>query len=285
MSQLPMRVLVKGASTVNWVSWMGGPRTDFTFPRVVEEQLLVAGQACDVRTVTMASEKTSAILASWQREVVSWSPDVIVLVYGHYETIHYVLPRWLERHANSLKAKPRWWSQFYRQKLLRPMWMTLAKLQAALDTRLDSTIRRRRPQRVAADLRAYIDNVQQVGSPLVFCFELLPPHEKYHAWFPGMPERIEVMNAAISDMVTRVGRDNVRHFKVRPVLEAHNGGDLVDATPDGFHYSPAFHRAVGEALAAEILAWAATQPHLGASRAAAPEAAPEVNDRIHGGAR
>jgi hypothetical protein len=32
---LPMRVLVKGASTVLWISGMGGPRKEFTFPRAL----------------------------------------------------------------------------------------------------------------------------------------------------------------------------------------------------------------------------------------------------------
>src|SRR3546814_15684162 len=90
MSELPLRVLVKGASTVNWTSWMGGPRTDFTFPRALEEQLLQDGRPCEVRTITMTSEKTSTILGTWQREILGYSPEVIVLVYGHYETIHQI---------------------------------------------------------------------------------------------------------------------------------------------------------------------------------------------------
>ncbi|WP_110208494.1 SGNH/GDSL hydrolase family protein [Nocardioides daejeonensis] len=260
--QMPLRVLVKGASTVNWTSWMGGPRTDFTFPRVIEEQLLADGRACEVQTISMTSEKTSTILGTWQREILGFSPDAIVLLYGHYETIHLFLPRWLERHANSLKAKPRWWSQLYREKVLRPVWMVLARLQARLDTVLDPTIRRNRPKHVAADLRAYIEHVQKVGSPLVFCLELLPPTSRYQSWFPGMEARMEVMNTAIREMVEEVGLDNVRYLRVRPLVDAAAGGDLEIATPDGFHYSPAMHRAVGEALATRIRDWAETQPHL-----------------------
>lgn len=260
--QLPMRVLVKGASTVNWTSWMGGPRTDFTFSRVVEERLLDDGRPCEVRTVTMTSEKTSAILSTWQREILGYSPDVIVLVYGHYETIHLFLPRWLERHANSLKARPRRLSRLYRDRVLRPVWMALARLQARLDTVLDPTVRRSRPRDVAADLGRYIEHVQKVGSPLVFCFELLPPTTRYQSWFPGMAARMEVMNRAIEQMVDRVDLPQVRWFRVSALLEEAAGGDPEEATPDGFHYSPALHRAIGEALAREIADWAETQPHL-----------------------
>ncbi len=262
MTQMPLRVLVKGASTVNWTSWMGGPRTDFIFPRVVEEQLLADDRPCVVNTISMTSEKTSKILSTWQREILGFSPDVIVLLYGHYETIHLFLPRWLERHANSLRVRPRWWSRLYRDKVLRPTWMLLAQLQAKLDIALDPTIRRNRPKHVAADLRAYIDQVRQVGSPLVFCFELLPPTARYQSWFPGMAARMAVMNTAIEQMVAETGLSDVRYFKVRPLVDKVAGGDQELATPDGFHYSPDMHRAIGEALAAEITDWAETQPHL-----------------------
>ncbi len=262
---LPVRVLVKGASTVNWVSFMGGPRTDFIFPRVIEQELLARGRPTDVETSSMTSQRASTVLRTWQTEVLGFSPDVIVLVYGHYETIHLFLPRWLEVHANSLKARPRRWSALYRRAVLRPVWKLLAQAQAKLDTVLDPTLRRGRPQQVAADLREYIAHVQKVGSPLVYVFELLPPGTRYQSWFPGMTRRIEVMNATLEAMVADVGLDRVRWFRVGDLVERHAGGDVDVAIPDGFHYSPAMHRHIGEALAADITAWAATQPHLATS--------------------
>lgn len=262
LSPLPVRVLVKGASTVNWVSWMGGPRTDFTFPRVIEAELAAAGRPSLVQSITMTSEKTHSILDTWQREVLNFSPDVIVLVYGHYETIHLFLPRWFERHANSLKGRPRRFAMAYRSRLLRPLWMALARLQAKLDSTIDPTVRRSRPRNVAADLERYITHVQKVGSPLVILFELLPPSARYRSWFPGMTARMAEMNTAISRMVTKVDLPNVTYFRVSELVAEHAGGDLEVATPDGFHYSPEMHREIGTALASQIDEWAATQPHL-----------------------
>lgn len=259
---LPLRVLVKGASTVNWVSFMGGPRDDFIFARVVEEQLLASGRPVDLRTSTMTSERSATILRTWQAEVLGFSPDVIVLVYGHYETIHLFLPRWLEVHANSLKARPTRVSALYRRLVLRPVWKALAQAQARLDTVLDPTLRRGRPRQVAADLRAYVDHVQQVGSPLVYVFELLPPGTRFQSWFPGMTRRIEVMNRTLERMVADVGLDHVRYFRVADLVERHAGGEVDVAIPDGFHYSPEMHRHIGTALAADIQSWAATQTHL-----------------------
>lgn len=267
---LPIRVLVKGASTVNWMSWMGGPRTDFTFPRAIEAELAAKGHPAHVVTMTMTSEQTRTILGTWQREVLGFSPDVIVLAYGHFETIHLFLPRWLERHANSLKAKPRRLSELYRRVLLRPVWMLLARLQARADRVLDPTIRRGRPRRVAADLERYITHVQKVGSPLVFLFELLPPAARYRSWFPGMAARIAVMNEAIEGMVKRVDLPNVRYVRISEFVDKYADGDQELATPDGFHYSPVLHREIGIALAREIEEWASGQPHL-----QLPEAQPD----------
>ncbi|GAA1747361.1 SGNH/GDSL hydrolase family protein [Aeromicrobium alkaliterrae] len=263
---VPLRVLVKGASTVNFTSWMGGPRTDFTFPRVIEEQLLAAGVACEVRQVTMAAERAKTLLPSWQREVLDFSPDVIVLVYGHAETIHLFAPRVLERHVNSLKARPGRVRQAYRRLFLRPAWKLLVRLQAAVDARLGHRFRRRMPRKVAAEVEAYVRQVQTAASPLVFCFEILPPASKAADWFPGMTARVHAVNDAMRAMVARVDRETVRYFDVTPVVTAAVGSDAVAATPDGFHYSPAIHRAVGESLATEILVWAETQPHLGPAR-------------------
>lgn len=262
---VPVRVLIKGASTVNYTSWMGGPRTDFTFPRVVEEQLLAAGYACDVRMVTMAAERATSLLPSWQHEVLNFSPDVIVLVYGHAETIHLFLPRVLERHANSLKAHPGMIRRLYRRVLIKPLWKALVRVQAKLDARVGRLAHRQTPRRVAAEIEAYVKQVRSAASPVVFCFEILPPAPGAAEWFPGMTARVYAMNRAIRAMVERQELDAVRYFEVSPLVDLVAGGDLGEATPDGFHYSPIMHRTIGQTLAGEILQWVGTQPHLGKS--------------------
>ena len=258
---LPLRVLVKGSSVVNQVSWRGGPRTDFTFPRALEEQLLYDGQPCDVRTITAMAETTGPILKTWQQEVIGFSPDVIVLLYGYVETIHGFLPRWLERHANTWKARPRRLRSLYRRTILRRTWKLVAELQMRLDRVIPSS-RRGRNRRVAAHLEEYISQVQTVASPLVLLMELLPPASRYDRWFPGMTARIAAMNDALAATVERVDRPNVRFFRMRHLVDEHHDGDLDAAMPDGSHFSPEMHRHVGTALAREIEAWAETQPHL-----------------------
>ncbi|HZC73364.1 MAG TPA: SGNH/GDSL hydrolase family protein [Jatrophihabitans sp.] len=258
----PIRILVKGASTVGWLGEMGGPRTDFGFPRALEEALLRDGRPVETRTFSLPSERTKTAVRRWEREMIGFSPDVVVLVYGHYETIHLFLPWWLERHVNSRTVPVRRWSTLYRTRLLRPCWMFLARLQARADKKLDPTIRRNRPALVVADLEKIITHTQELGSPLVFLFELIPPATRYRSWFPGMAARIEVMNDAIEGLVKRLDLPNVRYFRIAELVDEHAGGELDIATPDGFHYSPTLHRIIGEQLAREVAAWADTQPHL-----------------------
>jgi hypothetical protein len=256
-----MRILVKGASTVVAMSELGLSRDNFTYPRAMEQRLFEAGQPAIVYTHGVASEQTKTVLKTWQHEIHAWSPDVILLCYGHYETIHFFLPRWLERHANSLKARRGPVQDFYRRKVLRKVWVSLAKLQVKLDTRYDSTWRRNRPKRVAQDLRTLIDHALTISRPLIILVDLLPPGPRGQSWFPGMTERLHVMNASIAQMVADVDDPNVRVFHVADVVDR-----VVPAgenpLPDGFHYSAPLHREIGRTLADEILEWAEKQPHL-----------------------
>ncbi|MGH3411724.1 MAG: SGNH/GDSL hydrolase family protein [Marmoricola sp.] len=258
---LPIRVLVEGASTVTWTSYMGGPRTDMAFPRAAEAAMYRAGRPAEVRVNALASQPVRLAIRGWEAEIGTWSPDVVVLMYGHFESIHYLLPRWLERHAQSMRGRPGRVREAYRKGVLKPSWRRLATLQQRLDRELPSTAFAHRPRRAAADLQRLVERALTVASPLVLVMEIPPPGRRFLEWFPGIGERIEVMNRALADVVTRIDRPDVRTFPVTEVIgEIFERGE--DATPDGGHFTPEAHRLVGEALAREILDWAATQEHL-----------------------
>jgi lysophospholipase L1-like esterase len=259
---LPIRVLVKGASTVVFVADMGGPRSDFNFGRVVEDEILASGRPVEVRVSGVPSALAKFSLRTWEQDVLGWSPDVVVLHHGHYESIHYVLPRWLERHANSTRWRPGGAvHSFYRRRVVRTVWVSLAKVQSRADKRFDSTVFRRRLRRVATDVERVIENVQTVGSPLVLVLEVIPPGRRWQSWMPGLAERTELMNTALEQAVARVAKPNVRFVRTSVPLAAKlEPGE--EATPDGGHYSARAHRVIGQTLADEILQWARTQPHL-----------------------
>ena len=261
--QLPVRVLLKGPSNISWMSPMGGPRTDFTFARALEAELLGAGRAANVQAISVPSELAKQTLGNWEREVLGFSPDVIALTYGQYESVHLFVPRWLERHANSLKARPGFVRERYRQHILRPVWMTIAKLQARLDRGwVGRKTLQVRPRRCVRDQRAFIEHVLKIGTPLVIVFEVLPPAKRYQSWFPGMAARVAEYNRMAAEMVASFDSPSVRFFRVQELVEQHAEGSLEVAIPDGFHWTPHMHRVIGGELAREIMKWCETQDHL-----------------------
>jgi hypothetical protein len=260
--QLPIRVLVKGSSNVVIISPMSGPRTDFGFPRALEERLLADGRPCEVRSPSVPGELTKHMLRTWEADLLGYSPDVVILLYGQVETVHLFLPWRLERHANSFRGRPGVLRETYRNRLLRPVWKALARVQSKADNVVDPNMFRSRPRRVAAELARLLEHIQFVQNPLVLVFELQPPAKRFRRWFPGMPARIEVMNTAIKAVVDAAENPNVRYFTTSELVDKYADGDIDAATPDGFHFTPDMHRAIGDKLAGVIEDWADEQPHL-----------------------
>lgn len=250
----PLRVLVKGASTVHTVSWMGGARGDFAYPRATERALYDAGVPAEVRCTAVSSQRTRSAEPTWERETADWTPDVVVLNYGHFETVHLFLPQRLERHANSMAARPGPVRSVYRSGL-RKLWKLLARTQQQIDLRVDSTMFKGRPRRVTERLVRLVEKIQATGSPLVVIVELTPPGANFQKWFPGMTERTHEINKALAEVVRRVDRPQVRYLETNTIL-APLMVDGAEVNPDGGHFTPEAHRLIGEALADMIVEWA-----------------------------
>jgi lysophospholipase L1-like esterase len=253
-SGAPLRILVKGSSSANWISFMGGPPTDYAYPRVIERELARGGRPAVVRNLAQTSERVKTGLKNWERQVYPWSPDVVVLNYGLFEAVHLFLPQPLERHVNSLRGRPGPVRTPYRRYALRSTWKTLAVAQQKLDGRVPAAAFNRRAARFADDLTQLILRIQMVGSPLVLLPEIPGPGERWATWFPGIEARIAMLNEAFADVAKRVDRENVRVFDTASVLTplVAAGHDLV---PDGGHFTPEAHDAIGRAMAQEIAVW------------------------------
>jgi hypothetical protein len=258
---LPLRILVKGASTALWTSFMGGPRSDFTFPRVIEDELRLAHRPAEVRNTAVLGDRTIDGLRRWTDEAIAWSPDVVVMIYGHYETIHLLIPHWFERYVNRPRVS-RPWARFYRRRVLRAVWKVAATVQAWVDTRVPEAAWRPRIRRTSRDIVDHAVALRQLASPLVLVMEVLPLAPSKRHWFPGMTRRIQMVNELNREAIDRLGDPEIRFVPVMPIVDTVGGGDLDVATPDGYHYTPAMHRAVGRELARQIVSWADGQAHL-----------------------
>lgn len=258
--QMPIRIYVKGASTVSWMSFMDGPRTDFTFPRVVESELLQSGRPVAMWVSSVPSERTRQQLKRWERELGGWSPDVVVLSFMHAECVHAVLPLRMQRYVDGLTAPSGPVRDVYRKRVLKPAWRRLARLQKLIDTRLPSS-RRRRLDRAARDLETLTRRIARFSSPLILVCDVPYPSASWLDWFPGMPARTAYATEQARKIVERIDLPNVRFFETRPIMDdfAARGHEPAG---DGAHFSPEVHAAVGQAMARVVEDWALTQPHL-----------------------
>lgn len=257
--QLPMRVLFKGPSTLVWTSMMSGPRTDLVFPRVMESELLRAGRSVHAWNAARNGWLTQHLFRTWEEEISAWSPDIIVMTPAHMETVHGVLPPWLERGANAVSRRPGRFRTLYYRRVLR----LLARGVLLIQRRIDRPGRfQRRVKRALGYTDEYLRITRQVQNPLILLLELHHPTQKRVEWFPGWPARREVLNDGLQALAERY--DNVRFVPICDLMDQFEANTPEDLWADGIHFSPAFHRAIGERLAAIAEEWASTQPHLAA---------------------
>jgi lysophospholipase L1-like esterase len=257
----PVRVVVLGASASVETSYHGGPRTDLAYPRVVEAELRAAGVPASVRVHALPADRMRHGLAAWSTEVAAAAPDVVVIHYGQADSVHLFLPRWLERHANSPRRRPGRWRGAYRRYVLRPTWVYLARLQSALDARVDATRELRRQRRVSSELARLVALTRTARTPagrapLVLVPTLLRPGPPWQRWFPGIGARMATLNRLFAEVVRQADDPDVRVFPLAELVEAAVAED-EEPTPDGGHFTPRVHRLVGTALADEILRWRA----------------------------
>jgi lysophospholipase L1-like esterase len=248
-----LRVLVKGSSLVFKTPERVVARGDHGFPRWLEVELGRLGVDAQCWSAGRLSEPTSAAFDEWQPQVLAWGPDVVVLGYGFYECIHAFLPRWLEVHVNSTRARPGPFRRRYRRYLLRPVWKGLAQLQRVLDGRIQDRFFDRRRRRVLTDYAELVRRTRDASSPLVVVLELLPPGGRAGSWFPGMASRIEAMNRGLHEMVRSLGDPEVRIVPVADIAKGLGHGE--DPVPDGLHYSPQMRRLLGRAVAQDVERW------------------------------
>jgi hypothetical protein len=236
---------------------MSGPRTDLAFPRVMEQRLLAQGRPVDVFNGARNGWVTKELFGTWEEEVSTFSPDVIVMAPAHMETVHGLLPPWLERGANTVSRRPGRLRFLYYRRFLRG----LARLVLLAQKRIDAPGRfQGRVKRALRETDEYLKITQQVANPLILLLELHVPTKKKIDWFPGWPARRDLLNEGLASLADKY--DNVEFFNIIDLMEDFDANTPEDLWRDGIHFSPGFHRAIGEKLAVHVEKWAEGQPHL-----------------------
>ena len=269
---LPIRILVKGPSTTFWLPERNPTRDMLAFPRALEQVLLASGRPAEVRVISLGGDWVQHALASWDREVLAWSPDVIINLTGHHEQLHYIVPRWLERHANSLTGRPTRIREAYRARLVRPIYMALARFQARIDGRYGLFLFNRQTHvRTATNLRRYIERVRTANKPLFLQFEFNHIVGPKAAWFQDFKRRNDAVNREIAAVIDSFDDPEIRLFPLPAIIERDHPDE--DPMPDGFHFTVKLHGIIARELYDIITEWADKQPHLTLT----PEPIPPIN--------
>ena len=258
--QLPMRVLVKGASNVLLTSMMNGPRSDLPFPRVMERELLLGGRVAEVRNAGVLGMPIYEMIETWEEDVARWSPDVVVLAVGQYDILHALLPHWFERGANRFNRRPTLIKRLFFRKFTRLAARVVLLTQRLLDRpslKLD-----RRSRLAIRDLKEYIRITKYVGSPLIILLEIHPPTADKIGWFGGWGRRIAVFNDRMREIAESDETGTVRFVEMMDLAAQFDPGTPEHLWADGIHFNRDMHQVVGQRLAAVAEEWAQTQPHL-----------------------
>ncbi len=258
---LPMRILVKGPSTVLLTSMMGGPRSDMVFARVLEQRLHAMGRPATVRNGGVTGWPTRQLFKTWDDEIAGWSPDIVVLQAGHMEIVHSILPRWLERGANTVNRRPGLIRHLYYRRFLRLIARGVLLIQKRTD-RPGHALNKRRLRRAVRDTKGYIKMTTQFASPLILLMEPNWASGAKGEWYRGMKGRADFLSGELKNMIDELDLPNVRFVEISDLMSQFDPGTAEQLWSDGIHFTPEFHRAIGEKLADIANEWAKGQSHL-----------------------
>jgi hypothetical protein len=263
----PIRILVRGSSTVSWIADVEPGRVAHAYPRELETAMHLDGWPTQVRVESPLAASSRHILRDADADIFAWDPDVIILNTGHMENLHLLLPIPFARHVFTRTARPGRWRQLYRRRVLWLVYSVATRIQARLEPALGSWIFGRRRTAVLAHVNQYIDIATRNGHPLIIVMGFVPPATPPGP-FPGVAARLELMNDAYRALVDHRAQPEVVWFDPAEALKQ-DGPPAELAIGDGIHFVPSAHVAVGRALAQVVEAWAEQEPGITGSAAGA----------------
>lgn len=257
-SDMPIRILVKGSSTVGWISNVEPGHVSHAYPRELESAMRRDGWPTHVHVSAPLAASSRWIMQGADEEIFAWDPDAILLNTGHMETLHMLIPRWFARHVFTRTARPGRWRRLYRRGVVWPVYSVATKAQARVERMLAPWVFGRRLRAVIAHVDHFIHVANRNGHPLIVVMGLVPPPAPI-ATFPDLASRIEQTNQAFQALVRGFDSLDVLWFDPSLVLTT-DGPKPREALGDGLHFTAEAHATVGRGLADIIEAWAAAQP-------------------------
>ena len=179
------------------------------------------------------------------------SPDVVLVQFGLNEYQPWLLPVWVVRHLLVRNEAVSRVAKRYRRHVAEPLWKAVRGYRRRAARLVGLRTWQTTPLRFAGHLHRLLFRLRVEGRPLVLVFDVDRPGPLLQHFLPGVERRHAVYQDVIAQVVRETDDPDVRLFRVSEVTAALG----PDAMADGQHYSAATHRAVAEALLAEVTGW------------------------------
>jgi lysophospholipase L1-like esterase len=198
----------------------------------------------------------------YERTVRVHAPDVIVVQFGLNEYQPWLLPIPAIRHLMITNQAVTRTARTYRRLVAPRLWTAVREYRRHASGPVGQRTWQTTPRRFGRTLEQFLRNVRREGKPLVLVLDLDAPDDRLEHFLPGMRGRHAVFQEVLTHAVANLADPEVRLVRVSAITAALGAGAL----PDGMHYSPATHEAVGRALAEEVLTWLKARACVGGCR-------------------
>ena len=247
----PLSVVAFGNSVTTLQLPLRQDRADGTYLEVLADQLTAAGVPTAPHLEGRWFDFIHRGMREYQQRVRNHLPDVVVIQYGLNESQPWLVPVWLIRHLLVQHQAVTRSAKGYRKYVAQPLWKQVRTFRRAASPVVGTKTWQMTPRRFGGQLRRCINNVRLEARPLVLVLDINEPGDLLEHFLPGMHERHRIYQETIRQAVASFDSPEVRLVEVSRICRELGPGAL----PDGMHFSAAAHRAVGEALATEVLAY------------------------------
>lgn len=191
----------------------------------------------------------------YERTVRVHAPDVVVVQFGLNEYQPWLLPIPVIRHLMVKNQAATRTARSYRRLVAPRLWTVTRGYRRRLAGPVGQRTWQTTPRRFGRTLEQFLRNVHRETRALVLVLDLDAPDDRLEHFLPGMRARHGVFQQVLTDAVAAVSDPDVRLVRVSELTASLGSAAL----PDGMHYSPATHEAVGRLLAEEVLTWLAAR--------------------------
>lgn len=250
-SRRPLSIVAFANSVATLQMPARSDRADGTYVEVLADLLAAEGVPAVPHLESRWFDFLHRAMREYESRVRAHAPDVVVVQFGLNEYQPWLAPVWLVRHLlvqNQAVIRP---AKAYRRYVAPRLWAALRGYRRRTAPLVGLHTWQTTPRRFGGHLARLIRNVRLEARPLVLVLDIDAPDHRLEHFLPGVGARHKVFQAAITRVVEQAADPEVRLVRVSEITAARGPA----ARPDGMHYTPDTHRAVGEALAAEVIGW------------------------------